>query len=84
MSSHHPKNVSEIERVIGSSTINAKILKTNLATIHRHVNIFFITSYFTLQQVKVSIEIVFRSQLTRKDDNCPQPPFWQNFKKLDF
>ena len=37
------------------------------------VNIFFITSYFTsyftLQQVKVSIEIVFGSQLTRKDDN---------------
>jgi hypothetical protein len=30
---------------------------------------FFITSYFTLQQVKVSIEIVFGSQLTRKDDN---------------
>ena len=40
--------------------------------IHRHVNIFFITSYFTLQQVKVSIEIVFGSQLTRKDDKCHQ------------
>ena len=40
-----------------------------LATIYGHVNIFFITSYFTLQQVKVSIEIVFGSQLTRKDDN---------------
>ena len=40
-----------------------------MATIHRHVNIFVITSYFTLQQVKVSIEIVFGSQLTRKDDN---------------
>jgi hypothetical protein len=41
----------------------------NLATIHRHVNIFIITSYFTLQQGKVSIAIVFGSQLTRKDDN---------------
>jgi hypothetical protein len=51
-----------------SSTINAEI-KTNLATIHRHVNIFLNTSYVTLQQVKDSIEIVFRSQLTLKDDN---------------
>ena len=34
-----------------------------------HVNIFVITSYFTLQQVKDSIEIVFGSQLTRRDDN---------------
>ena len=48
---------------------NKCVKKTNLATIHRPVNIFFITSYFTLQQVKVSIEIVFGSQLTRKDDN---------------
>jgi hypothetical protein len=40
-----------------------------MATIHRHVNIFVITSYFTLQQVKDSIEIVFGSQLTRRDDN---------------
>ena len=48
---------------------NKCVKKTNLATIHRHVNIFIITSYFTLQQVKVSIEIVCGSQLTRKDDN---------------
>jgi len=48
---------------------NKCVNKNNLATIHRHVNIFFITSYFTLQQVKDSIEIVFGSQLTRKDDN---------------
>jgi hypothetical protein len=48
---------------------NKCVKKTNLATIHRHVNIFIITSYFTLQQVKVSIEIVSGSQLTRKDEN---------------
>jgi hypothetical protein len=29
-------------------------------------------AYFTLQQVKVSIEIVFGSQLTRKDDKNRQ------------
>jgi hypothetical protein len=33
------------------------------------MSIFFITSYFTLQQENVSIEIVLGSQLTRKDDN---------------
>jgi hypothetical protein len=41
----------------------------NLPTIHRHVNIFLNTSYVTLQQVKNSIELVFGSQLTLKDDN---------------
>ena len=31
---------------------NKCVNKTNLATIHRHVNIFFITSYFTLSALK--------------------------------
>ena len=52
-----------------------------------HVNIFFITSYFTLQQVKVSIEIVFGSQLTveeqtRKNSNFPVRGIFKNPREI--
>ena len=66
---------------------NKCVKKTNLATIHRHVNIFIITSYFTLQQVKVSIEIVFGSQLTveeqtRKNSNFPVRGIFKNPREI--